>query len=204
MKISDIGFEKGSITECIVTTYNRDKSPNAAPMGVFTLRDGVVVLRVHTDTDTYSNLTREKRCALNVVFDPYLFLKTAITGRGDGGKEREIDAEDVVGETGMNANAPVLKEAFAVIQGELLGHKKYVRKDRYGTSEVAVVKLRVIDVIVLKAFPKAVNRGLYAAVELAVELSRGKTGNKERYLKVMKRSLRAREYRRIQELLSIV
>jgi len=202
MKISDIGFEKGGITECIVTTYNRDKSPNAAPMGVFTLRDGVVVLRIHTDTDTYSNLTREKRCALNVVFDPYLFLKTAITGRGDGGKEREVGSEDVMGETGMNA--PVLKEAFAVIEGELLGRKKYVRKDRYGASEVAVVKLRVIDVIVLKAFPKAVNRGLHAAVELAIELSRGKKENKDRYLKVMKRSLRAREYGRILELLSIV
>ncbi len=204
MKISDIGFEKGGITECIVTTYNEDKSLNAAPMGVFTLGDDMIVLRVHTDTDTHSNLTREKRCALNVVFDPYLFLKTAITGRGDRGKEREVGMEDVMGETGMNANAPVLKEAFAVIEGELLGHKKYVRKDGYRTSEVAVVKLRVRDVRVLKEFPRAVNRGLYAAIELAIELTRGKKENKDRYLKVMKRSLRAREYGRILELLSIV
>ncbi len=202
MNIFDIGFEKGSITECIVTTYNEDMSPNAAPMGIFTLRDDMIVLRVHTDTDTYSNLAREKCCALNIVFDPYLFLKTAVTGQGDGGKENEICSEDIIRKTGVNA--PVLKEAFAVIEGELLGYKKYTRKDRYRTSEVAVAKLKVRAVRVLKEFPRAVNRGLYAAIELAVDLSRGRTVSKDRYLKVMKRSLRAGEYRRVLGLLESV
>ena len=33
-KLTDLGFSKGIIFETIVSTYNLDGSPNAAPMGV--------------------------------------------------------------------------------------------------------------------------------------------------------------------------
>ena len=39
MKLVDLGFSKGTIVETIVSTYNRDGKPNAAPMGVATIDD---------------------------------------------------------------------------------------------------------------------------------------------------------------------
>ena len=33
-KLTDLGFSKGMIFETIVSTYNPDGTPNAAPMGV--------------------------------------------------------------------------------------------------------------------------------------------------------------------------
>lgn len=198
MNISDLGFVKGRIIETIVTTYNSDKSPNAAPIGVHTAGDDEISMNIHTTSDTFNNVVRTGGCVINVVFDPYLFLKTCIVGSGKAGEENEVSSTDVL--QAKNVPAPYLKEANAIIESKLISHKEQVISDRYKESEFSTVRFQIAGVTVIKRHPVAVTRGLYAAIELAISLSRGR-GPDERYLKIMKKTLEKEEYDKIMELL---
>ncbi len=198
MNISDLGFVKGRIAETIVTTYNSDKSPNAAPIGVHTAGDGEISMNIHTTSDTFNNIVRTGGCVINVVFDPYLFLKTCLVGSGKAGKENEVSSTDVL--QAKNVPAPYLKEANAIIESKLISHKEQVISDRYNESEFSIVRFQIAGVTVNKRHPVAVTRGLYAAIELAISLSRGREPD-ERYLKIMKKTLEKEKYNKIMELL---
>lgn len=198
MKISDLGFKKGNIAECIVTTYNEDGSANAAPMGVYTLSEAEVVMKIHAESDTFSNLLRNRGCVINIVFDPHLFLKTTLLGKAKGGREPEVGKNEV---KRASVNAPFLKNAHAFIEAKLKEHREYVKKDEYKKSIVCTARCGVSRVVVNKKYPVAVNRGLFAAVELAIMLSREKREDVQRYMKVMRKSLNPREYKKIKELL---
>lgn len=199
MKISDLGFKKGNIVECIVTTYNKDGSANAAPMGVYALSEAEVMMKIHAESDTYSNLLRNKECVINLVFDPHLFLKTALTGRAKGGSEPEVGENEA---KKASTNAPFLKVAHAFIEARLKEHKEYVKKDEYKKSRVCAARCEVLRVVVNKRYPAAVNRGLFAAVELAIMLSRERKEDMQHCMKIMRKSLSYGEYKKIKELLA--
>ncbi len=194
--ISNFGFTRGRIAECIVTTYNEDGSSNAAPMGVFSLNEGEVSMKIHTKHDTYSNIVRNGGCAINLVFDPYLFLRATLSGRGKGGAEPEVGEDEVAPCEGVKA--PYLKDASAYLEVQLRGHKEFVKEDRHGKSEVSSVSCEVVGVVVNKKHPMAVNRGLNVAIELAIHLSRDERERVEEYLGIMKKALSKEEYERIE------
>lgn len=193
MKISDLGFKKGCIAECIVTTYNEDGSPNAAPMGVRASSEKELIMKIHVESDTCSNLLRSKGCVINVVFDPYLFLKTALVGRAKGGREPEVRKNEI--KKAKSVDAPFLRVAHAFIEAKL-------KKDRYKKSRFCTARCEVSKVVVNKRYPVAVNRGLSAAVELAIALSRERKEDLQRYMKLMRKSLNSREYKKIKKLLA--
>ena len=61
VKLSDLGFLKGIIAETIVSTYNDDKTPNAAPMGIL-MED-----EHHLTIDLFnSTITQQKYCQQQV------------------------------------------------------------------------------------------------------------------------------------------
>jgi len=185
MDLRNLGFEKGWLCECIVTTYHADGSPNAAPMGVEAVDERRLVLRVHRDTDTYENLLRSRCCVVNVTADPELFLRCALFGRHRGSEELETES---VGRA-EHVDAPYLLRALAYVEcrvGELRG---FERSDRLGRAVMAEVQLQPVSVAVLSPFPLAVNRGVFAAVELAIELSRGEGQNAERWLEVIRKTV---------------
>lgn len=200
MKISDLGFKKGCIVECIVTTYNEDGSPNAAPMGVRASSEKELIMKIHVESDTCSNLLRSKGCVINVVFDPYLFLKTALVGRAKGGREPEVRKNEI--KKAKSVDAPFLRVAHAFIEAKLKEHREYVKKDRYKKSRFCTARCEVSKVVVNKRYPVAVNRGLSAAVELAIALSRERKEDLQRYMKLMRKSLNSREYKKIKKLLA--
>lgn len=193
--IAKLGFKKDSIIETIVTTYNKDGSPNAAPMGVSAAGRKSVIIRVHTDTDTYSNIVRNKGCVVNLVYDPLLFLRTALTGGGRGGEEPEIEASEIG--KARRVKAPFLKKAHAYFEASLRSQRKYLKVDEYEPSEVSVLKCGVMRVVVKRRHPVGFNRGLAAAVELAIKLSRGRREDAEEQLKIIRRTLGLEEYEKI-------
>jgi hypothetical protein len=71
------------------------------------------------------------------------------------------------------------------------------RKDSYGTSRVAKLTLKVKHNEVLRPFPIAPNRGFFAALELAISLSRGET-NVKKNIEVIKKTLPPAESKRIE------
>jgi hypothetical protein len=194
MKLSDVGLKEGLVAETIVTTYNEDGSPNAAPMGIRASGEDELLLRIHTTSDTYKNLIRNKGCVINISFDPYLFITTTILGEGKGSRECEIDPKQV--EEAKKVKAPFLKECQAYIEAELLEHHEYILIDEYKESEVSNVKCKAKDIHIVGG-PVAVNRGLFAAIELAIALSRKKHADIEEYLTIMEKTLPPEDYKRI-------
>jgi hypothetical protein len=198
VNITDMGFLPGRILEAIVTTYNEDGSPNAAPIGIYPLSDAEIQMDIHTPTDTRSNLLRTGACVVNVVFDPFLFIKCAILGSGKKEKENEISADETT--PAENVDAPVLKDANAYLELEMQAHEEKTKKDEHGEMEFSRVVCRVVNFNVNKEYPIAVNRGLFAAIEVAVARSRGMEPD-SRYVEIMERTLSPEEYKKIMELL---
>jgi hypothetical protein len=198
MNIADMGFIPGRIMEAIVTTYNSDKSPNAAPIGIYPLSDVEIQMDVHEPSDTRSNLLRTGGCVVNVVFDPYLFLKCTILGSGKGEKENEVAKDEVI--PAENVDAPVLKEANAWIELKMQSSEEKTRRDEQGEMKFSRIVCSVENTGVNKKYPIAVNRGLFAAIEAAVAKSRGMEPE-ERYLEIMERTLSPEEYRKIKDLI---
>jgi hypothetical protein len=84
--LTDLGFSKGVIVETVVSTYNVDGQPNAAPMGAVMDNPERVAFRIHTSSLTYKNL-QSKRCAVvNVTSDPEVFYRTAFKEANPNGK----------------------------------------------------------------------------------------------------------------------
>lgn len=198
MNIKDLGFVEERIVEAIVTTYNTGDSPNAAPIGVHTVSDSQISMNIHTTSDTFKNIVRMGGCVINVVFDPYLFVKTCLLGSGKGGDENEVSRDEI--SPAKNVNAPLLKDASAWLEAELQSHSEHARADHDKETEFSIVKCQVVEFKINKKYPVAVNRGLFAAIELAIAVSRGKEPD-ERYLKIMEKTLTPEEYKRIREFL---
>ena len=198
MNITDMGFLPGRILESIVTTYNSDGSPNAAPIGIYPLSEDEIRMDVHEPTDTRTNLLRTGACVVNVIFDPHLFLKCAILGSGKGEAENEVAPSDV--RPAENVDAPVLKEANAWIELKMQSSEEKTRHDEHGETEFSRIVCRVENTGVNKKYPIAINRGLFAAIETAVAKSRGMPVD-PRHLEIMERTLTPEEYEKIKELL---
>lgn len=193
--IDKLGFKKGSIVETIVTTYNEDRSPNAAPMGVYASREEEILLKVHLGCDTYSNILRNKGCVVNLIFDPLLFLRTTLLGRGKGGAEPELK-ESEVGKA-RTVDAPFIKSSHAYLEAQLKSHRAHRKTDDHRVSRVSRIRCAVARVSVQKEHPIGFNRGLGAAVELAIKLSRNQKEGCEEYLGIMKRTMAKKDYDKI-------
>lgn len=198
MNIADMGFTPGRIMEAIVTTYNQDGSPNAAPIGIYPISSNKIQMDIHAPTDTRLNLLRTGACVVNVIFDPFLFIKCAVLGSGKGETENEIAGGEVL--PAENVDAPILKDANAWIELKMQTHEEKTKKDMHGEMEFSRVICRVVNTTINKKFPIAINRGLFAAIEVAVARSRGMEPD-PRHIEIMERTLSPEEYKKIRELL---
>lgn len=106
-----MGFRRGAVHEVILSTYDDDGSPRAAPMGVTTENLAHVVVKPYLTTSTYRNM-RLRRCAVaNVTNDPELFYHTAFKEEIFGGKL----PSDWFGNA-ITVKAPRLKSAYAFLE----------------------------------------------------------------------------------------
>ncbi len=185
MNLSDIGIKKGSLSEAIITTYHPDGTPNAAPMGIFGASDAEVILRVHSDTDTNENIMRTNCCVINIVFSPLLFLRCSLQGRHKGSTE----IEQIKSKPANLVSAPYLTSAHAYVQAELKGVEGIKMDDDFGAATIAKMTLRAKEMKVLIPMPTAPNRGLFAAIELAITLSRSRKKEIQPYLDIIKKTL---------------
>src|SRR3990170_5641563 len=85
-KLTDLGFSKGAIMETILSTYNEDGEPNAAPMGTIMQNDQTVLIRLYTASLTYKNLQSNRCAVINVTSDIDLFYRTTFKEANHEGK----------------------------------------------------------------------------------------------------------------------
>ena len=75
-----MGFQRGGISETILTTVNPDGSFNASPMGVHRTSEALEI-RPFKSSSTFTNLLNNPEACINVTDNPGLFFATAFKGR---------------------------------------------------------------------------------------------------------------------------
>ena len=78
MSKKKLPFEKNIIYETIISSYNKDGMPNAAPMGILLDEENEIILRVFNQSDTYKNLLANKICAINLSNNPNLYVNATL------------------------------------------------------------------------------------------------------------------------------
>ena len=73
--LSDLGFSKGIFAETIVSTYNADGTPNAAPMGILMENEQTVTMNIFNSSSTNRNLKVNKCAVINLTNKIEVFYK---------------------------------------------------------------------------------------------------------------------------------
>jgi hypothetical protein len=85
-KLSDLGFLKGIIAETIISTFNEDKTPNAAPMGVLMEDEQHLTIELFNSSTTLNNIVANGCAVVNVTGNIQVFYKTAFKEANPDGK----------------------------------------------------------------------------------------------------------------------
>jgi hypothetical protein len=160
--LTDLGFSKSAIVETIVSTYNGDGQPNAAPMGATMDSLQRLAFRIYTSSLTYKNL-QSKRCAVvNVTSDAEVFYRTAFKEANPNGKlplEWFGKAEKV--------DAPKLRAADAHIEVAVADAMSLDAERVEVFCDVKLIRASTV-------LPRAYCRALHATIEAIVHATRVK------------------------------
>jgi len=159
-KLAELGFSKNVITEAIVSTYNLDGQPNAAPMGVIMHNARNIVIRPYTATQTSKNLQSKKCAVINVTSDPELFYRTAF-------KEANPEGRIPPGwfQRAETVDAPRMRMADATIEVELKDTSNFDKERINALCQVKLIRAS-------KVLPQVYCRALYAVIESVVHATR--------------------------------
>jgi len=168
--LTELGFIKGIIGETIVSTFDLNGQPSAAPMGILIENEEQLKIKPYRTSLTYKNL-QAKRCAVvNLTSNSQLFYITAF-------KDLRLDEKlpDGMFEEAEKVDAPRLKAADSTIEVS-------VAKTDSFNSERAEILCNVQLVKSSKTFPKVYCRAQFATIEAIIHATRIKlflNGNEE-------------------------
>ena len=109
-KLSDLGFLKDVIVETIVSTYNADGKPNAAPMGVTMMDEQHLAINLFNSSKTCANIKSNRCAVVNLTGNIEVFYRTAFKEANSNGMLSEEWFEKA-----KAVNAPKLRLAEATI-----------------------------------------------------------------------------------------
>jgi hypothetical protein len=161
-KLSDLGFLKDVIAETIVSTYNTDGEPNAAPMGVTMMDEQHLAINLFNSSTTCTNIKSNRCAVVNLTGNVEVFYKTAF---------KEANPDGVLPQEWFKkakaVNAPKLRLAEATIDVSVtnlvaLGAEK--------TRATFIVEL----VQAAQRYPQVYCRAFGATIEAIVHATRVK------------------------------
>jgi hypothetical protein len=110
-KLSDLGFKEGIIAEIILSTFNTEGEPNAAPMGV-TMQDAQhLTIDIFNSSSTWTNIKANRCGVVNLTNTIEIFYKTAFKEANRDGKLPKEWFEPA-----KTVHAPKLRLADAAIE----------------------------------------------------------------------------------------
>ena len=160
ISLDDLGFLKGSIGETIVSTYNVDGQPNAAPMGVVVESNERLRIRPYLSSLTYKNLQTTRCAVVNITSNPELFYLTAFKEANPDGKL----SPDLF-EKAETVDAPRLRAADAIVEVLVAETGSFGAKRAEFLCNVQLVKAS-------KALPKVYCRAQFATIEAIIHATR--------------------------------
>ena len=161
-KLTDLGFSKGLIFETIVSTYNKDGSPNAAPMGTTMQNPKTITLKIYNSSQTSLNLKTTKSAVINLTSDIEVFYKTAFkeANYNEQLQQEWFEKEEMV-------NAPKLRLADATINVK-------VTETVPSGIEKTNFSLRIQQINTTKIYPQVYCRAMSATLEAIIHATRVK------------------------------
>jgi hypothetical protein len=161
-KLTDLGFSKDIIVETIVSTYNSDGKPNAAPMGVTMIDNEHLTIDFFVSSTTYGNI-RANRCAVvNLTGEIEVFYKTAFKEANSGGTlpQEWFEKETII-------NAPRLRSADATVDVSIY-HLEAL------SAEKAKAFFKVRSLKAREKYPQVYCRAFSATLEAIIHSTRVK------------------------------
>lgn len=162
VQLTDLGFMKGVIFETILSTYNSDGTPNAAPMGITMQDSQKLTFNLFDSSATNRNLKANKCGVINLTSNIELFYKTAFKEANPNGK---LPADWF--EKAQTVNAPKLRLADATVEVSVTGMEPF-------GEEKNRVFLNVEQINVVKIYPKVYNRAMALTLEAIIHATRVK------------------------------
>jgi hypothetical protein len=157
MILKELGIERGRICEILLSTYNDDGSPTAAPMGIRTYDFRHLIIEPYATTLTYKNLCSRKCAVANVTDDPELFYDTAF-------KKGKLPKEWF--EKAVTVDAPRMKASYSFLELSLISIAK--RGDMATiTCEVKLAEIR-------PSYVRPYCRATFATIESIIHATRVK------------------------------
>ena len=161
-KLTDLGFSKGIIAETIVSTFNMDGKPNAAPMGAIMEDEQSIIINLFNSSSTYRNLQANRCAVINLTSNIDVFYKTAFKEANPNGKLPEEWFEKA-----ETVNAPKLRLADATIYISVIDMKPI-------SAEKTKILCKVKQVNATKKHPQVYCRAMSATVEAIIHATRVK------------------------------
>lgn len=184
-KLTDLGFSKGVILETVVSTYNVDGQPNAAPMGAIMEKLQRIVLRIYTSSLTYRNIQSKRCTVVNVTSDPELFYRTAFK---EANPKARMPQEWF--EKAETVDAPRLRTAGAFIEATVADIRAFDGERAEVLFDVKLVKAS-------RVLPKVYCRAVFATIEAIIHATRVKIfmihGDRQKQEQALKLLERIRE-----------
>jgi hypothetical protein len=85
-KLTDLGFSKSVIAETVVSTYDKETKPNAAPMGILMEDEQHLAITLFNSSTTFSNIKANRCAVVNLTSNIEIFYKTAFKEANPAGK----------------------------------------------------------------------------------------------------------------------
>jgi hypothetical protein len=161
-QLTDLGFAKGVIFETILSTYNGNGAPNAAPMGVTMQDPQNLTFNLFNSSATSHNLKANKCGVINLTSNIEIFYKTAFKEANPNGK---LPPEWF--EKAQTVNAPKLCLADATVEVSVAGMEPI-------GEEKTKVFLNVERINVVQSYPKVYNRAMALTLEAIIHATRVK------------------------------
>ena len=146
------------VVECIVTTYDPDGRPRAAPMGVQMQRPDELIIRPYRSSRTCRNLRQRRAAVVSVTDDPEIFFRTALKGS-------VADVPAVWFCPADHVDAPKLRPIDAYLEVEV-----DAIRDVTDARVEAVCSFK--KTCVPKRLPRAYSRADFAVIESVVHATR--------------------------------
>jgi len=152
-------MEKGLLYETVVTTVNKDRTANAAPIGVICKDREEIVVYLHNGSRTVLNIKRNHRFIVNILKDPMVFVESTL---GDlPNKYFEIFKNEFY-----------IKNTDAFFMAHVTSLKDVEKEDNLGISVTTVLRAKVSDITKKKENVEPLNRAIYGIIEGLVYLTR--------------------------------
>ena len=162
VELADLGFLKSTIFEVIVSTYNIDGTPNAAPMGAIMQNPQTLSLNIFNSSQTSRNLKTNKCGVINLTSNIEVFYKTALKEANPDGKPPQDWFENA-----GSVKAPKLRLADATIEVTVAD------LEPIGTEKIRFF-CNIKQINVSKMLPQVYCRAMPATLEAIIHATRVK------------------------------